>query len=277
MKRFVRLRLRRRIREEAARSRPVEPAELTAALRRLGVRPGEALLVHSGMDALRPVRGGPVAILAALREAVGPGGTLLMPAFPFAERMRAYVATRPVFDPAKTPSRVGLLTEVFRRMPGVERSLHPTHSVAALGPEAAALVRDHHRAPLAFGPGTPFTRLAERGGRVLMLGVSIERLTLVHAAEDALGDAFPVAVYAPGAVPLPVVVRGESVTVEVRVHDPAVSARRSIPGIVPPLEKRGVVRRGRVEAIDLILIDAAGLLDFLVNEGRRGRTIYGDF
>ena len=103
----------------------------------LGVRPGGVLLVHSSLKALGPAAGGPAAVIEALREALGPGGTLLMPALSYATVTRV----NPVFDQKATPSCVGVIPETFRRMAGVRRSLHPTHSVCACGPMAAGSAR----------------------------------------------------------------------------------------------------------------------------------------
>ncbi|NJS39886.1 MAG: AAC(3) family N-acetyltransferase [Rhodobacteraceae bacterium] len=59
------------------------------------------------------------------------------------------------FDAKRTPSEMGLLTELFRRAPGAKRSLHPTHSVTALGPLAEQLTATHHQATTPSGRGTP--------------------------------------------------------------------------------------------------------------------------
>jgi aminoglycoside 3-N-acetyltransferase len=71
--------------------------ELVAQLRALGVRPGMILLAHTSFRAVRPVEGGPSGLIAALREALGPQGTLVMPS------MTGSKATEP-FDPALTPA-----------------------------------------------------------------------------------------------------------------------------------------------------------------------------
>ncbi|MCX6377134.1 MAG: AAC(3) family N-acetyltransferase [Armatimonadetes bacterium] len=76
------------------------------------------------------------------------------------------------------------VTETFRKRPGTLRGLHPTHSVAVVGTRAEDLIRDHAKAPTACGKGTPFGRLAEWGGKVLLLGVDQDRNTLLHTAED---------------------------------------------------------------------------------------------
>ena len=48
----------------------------------------------------------------------------------------APLASGEIYDPAETPSRVGSVTNLFRRRPGAVRSLQPTHSVAAIGNRA---------------------------------------------------------------------------------------------------------------------------------------------
>ena len=58
---------------------PRTRAWLAADLRSLGVRPGSTLLVHSAMRPLGWVCGGPHAVVLALRDAVGPEGTLVVP------------------------------------------------------------------------------------------------------------------------------------------------------------------------------------------------------
>lgn len=65
--------------EETARA-PMTEAELERQLRSLGVREGGVLLVHTSFRAVRPVEGGPLGLIRALRRAIGPAGTLVMPA-----------------------------------------------------------------------------------------------------------------------------------------------------------------------------------------------------
>src|SRR5690349_14206253 len=102
--------------------------EVEAELRALGVRRGGVLLVHTSFRAVRPVEGGPLGLIAALRAALGPDGTLVMPTMTDGES---------VFDPASTPTLdMGITAELFWRQPGVVRSTHPGGSFAAAGPEA---------------------------------------------------------------------------------------------------------------------------------------------
>jgi aminoglycoside 3-N-acetyltransferase len=165
--------------EPAAVPAPAKRSLLIRELRRAGVRAGDALIVHASMKSLGWVDGGPEAVVDALLEAVNAtgaasGGTLLMPAF-------CDPPVDAIFDPRHTPSRVGLISEAFRRGPCVSRSLHPTHSVCAVGARVDWL--DGHELLPGLGVGTPLHRAALAGAKVLMLGCPITSCSLIHVAE----------------------------------------------------------------------------------------------
>ncbi len=146
----------------------------------LGVRPGGVLLVHSSLKSLGPLAGGPEAVIAALRDALGPGGTLVLPALSYATVTRE----SPLFDQRLTPSCVGIIPETFRLMPGVRRSLHPTHSVCAAGPLTADLLDAHATDSTPCGPSSPFRKLPEVEGQILMLGCGLKPNTSMHGIEE---------------------------------------------------------------------------------------------
>ena len=60
---------------------------------------------------------------------------------------------------------------------------HPEAGAAAVGPDASAIALPH---PLddAYGVGTPYARVVERGGQVVLLGAPLDTVTLVHHAES---------------------------------------------------------------------------------------------
>ena len=132
----------------------------------------------------------------ALLDLVGPEGTLAMPSFPRRRKIDEYMATFPVFDVRHTPTQAGLVAEVFRRMPGTVRSLHPWASVAARGPLAQWLVSDHHRDVNPFAPSSPFVRMLEKDVLVLGLGVSLNTLSFIHVLDHELRDRLPFPLYA---------------------------------------------------------------------------------
>ncbi len=170
---------------------------LAADLRALGVRAGSVLLVHSSLSALGWVCGGPVAVIQALLDALGPDGTLVVPAHsggnsdpanwqhPPVPRSWWQVIrdTTPAYDPAVTPTRsVGVIPELARTWPGALRSNHPATSFAAIGPAAAEIVRDH-RLDEGFGEESPLGRIYALGGDVLLLGVGHDSNSSMHLAE----------------------------------------------------------------------------------------------
>jgi aminoglycoside 3-N-acetyltransferase len=112
-------------------------AALAADLRALGVLPGATLVVHSSFKSLGAVPGGIETVIQGLLLAIGKDGTLLMPA------LSATLRTPAIFDVLATPARVGAIPEFFRTRPGTLRSLHPTHSVCAVGQQARALLAEH--------------------------------------------------------------------------------------------------------------------------------------
>jgi len=172
-------------------------ADLAHDLRALGVAEGGILMVHSSLSSLGKVLGGAPAVVRALFAALGPSGTLVMPAFSpevsdpagwadrsFAdagtERARAHV---PAFDVDTTPTTMGLIPETFRRWPGTIRGPHPQVSVCALGPRAEKIVTPH-TLEWGQGAGSPFQRLVAMDAGLLLLGVGFNRATLLHYAES---------------------------------------------------------------------------------------------
>jgi aminoglycoside 3-N-acetyltransferase len=159
---------------ESQRTGELATGTLVAQLRELGVREGGVLLVHTSFRAVRPVAGGPLGLIGALREAVGPGGTLVMPTMTDGEA---------IFDPATTPTRdMGITAEVFWRQSGVLRSSHPGGSFAAEGPRAEELCAPQPLSP-PHGPDSPVGRVHDLGGQVLLLGVTHSENTTLHLAE----------------------------------------------------------------------------------------------
>jgi aminoglycoside 3-N-acetyltransferase len=157
----------------------------------------EILMVHSSISDMQPMYQGAAGdLLNLLLRLAGPERTLAMPAFFFGSAElynRDYYRKHARFDVRRTPSQMGLVTEMFRRWPGVTRSLHPTHSVCALGPLANELSASHHLSPWACGELSPFGVMGRRKTAIVGLGTEYFRaLTQVHAMEEILGDQFPV-------------------------------------------------------------------------------------
>jgi aminoglycoside 3-N-acetyltransferase-4 len=150
-------------------------AELVRQLHQLGITEGDVLLVHLSFRAVRPVEGGPFGLIAALTEALGPGGTLVMPSWSGND-------DEP-FDPATSPSDpdLGVTADMFWRLPHVRRSDH-LQAFAARGPAAQAILADPLPLPPHI-PQSPVGRVHDHDGKVLLLEVGHDANTTLHLAE----------------------------------------------------------------------------------------------
>jgi aminoglycoside 3-N-acetyltransferase len=172
----------------------VTRSRLAADLRRLGVRTGGITMVHTRMSAIGWVVGGSETVVRALLDALGPEGTLMAYVsweehvyhaadWP-QEHRQAYLAEPPVFDvaTAEAAREHGQIPERVRTWPGAARSAHPEASVVAVGARAEWLTGAHPQDD-GYGAGSPFGRLVDAAGQVLLLGTPLETATLLHHAE----------------------------------------------------------------------------------------------
>ncbi|HNR80653.1 MAG TPA: AAC(3) family N-acetyltransferase [Mesotoga infera] len=108
----------------------------------------------------------------------------------FALSYRSVTLLSPIFDHEKAPSNVGAISEAFRRSHGVVRSVHPPHSVCAMGPLAAELTADHHMDRTPVGLYSPFRKLVERDDLVLFIGCGLRPNTLMHGVDEIVEPSY---------------------------------------------------------------------------------------
>jgi aminoglycoside 3-N-acetyltransferase len=174
-------------------------AQLVADLRAIGVRPGQTLLVHASLSRIGWVEGGAPTVVAALREALGPDGTLVAGAGTpensitsraFRNEISGFTKAQndefrrsmPAFDRRTTPTSVGAVAEALRTADGAVRSAHPQSSFSAVGPRARFLMAGH-QLDCHLGERSPLAKLYELGASVLLLGVGYQVCTAFHLAE----------------------------------------------------------------------------------------------
>jgi len=161
--------------DEQAPWEPVTRDDLIIGLQELGLRSGDKVLAHTSLSSLGIVEGGARTVIEALLEVIGPQGTLMMAYF--------YPLYDGVFDYNNPPRPyTGAVPRLLRTWPGAILSTHPSHAVVALGPDAQRLTEGHHRVS-AVGKDSPIDRIAQAGGKVLLLGVKQWANTTIHTGE----------------------------------------------------------------------------------------------
>ena len=235
----------------------------------------EVLMVHSSVNSMRPMfTGSPLELVRMLVAYCGQDRTLAMPAFYFGEGgTGAYPSFQknPRFDLTRTPSQMGLATELFRRMPGVRQSRHPIYRISALGPLAEALTRGHENATSPAGRGSPFEFMAAKDTLVLGLGKPIQVLTQAHHTEELMCDDFPVPSRVQPPLPMTLVERGQEIPFELR--------GRSISGRFDIWRLRQIMSPGSLQEwsfhhVPMFAARAGDVTRQLVLAAQRGVTLY---
>jgi aminoglycoside 3-N-acetyltransferase len=278
---------RRSERRHAAGRVAIGRADLERDLAAAGLPDGTVVFVHSSLSRLGFIEGGAATVLAALESAVvARGGTLAMPAFTMTGSMYETLKSGPEFDVRETPTGMGKIAETLRRDRRSRRSIHPTHSVVALGPRADWLVADHHHSPFAFDADSPLGRVLEADGYIMGLGTDLGPVTFYHVLEDRCGDSVPFPIYTPDSPVVREVTgwNGERLKVAVMAHSSDVSADRidkpSGMGvrdyITRYLERDGGLRWIKVGDGKAWIIRAADMFTCLECLMVKGVTIYRD-
>lgn len=160
------------------------------------------MCVHSSLRSFGRVDGGARAVVRAF---LAEGCTLLVPTFSSAFEIeppahmrferngwdyeRAHATTRGrsegtyATDSTEIDRDMGAIPAAVVSWPGRVRGRHPTDSFAAVGARAPELVSGQSHADVC----APLEELARAGGYVLLMGVGLERMTLLHLAEKEAG------------------------------------------------------------------------------------------
>jgi aminoglycoside 3-N-acetyltransferase len=153
--------------------------QLIEDLKNAGIQKGMVLFVHSSFKSLG-FEGKPIEVIESLMEILTEEGTLLFPTLTYATVNQS----NPYFSYHDTPSCVGILSETFRKIVGVNRSFDPIHSVCAWGKYAKKLTSSHHLDYSTLGTNSPFYLMLEYSPKILMLGCGLKPNTFMHLVEN---------------------------------------------------------------------------------------------
>ncbi len=251
------------------------PSQLLQALHALGVQAGDTVMLHSAFSAEHGFRGTPSELIDTFLDAVGPEGHLMMVSLPYRNAALDWLESGRRFDVRKTPSMMGIVSEVFRRRAGVLRSLHPTHPVLVHGPQAGRIVAAHPDCLYSCGPGTPFEELATADGRIVFFNVEIATITFFHYLEHMVSSSLPFSLYTATPFDAPVIdAAGNPRIVRTFAFAREAIRRRRPERLLDALYARGMVAQRRIGATQLLAVRAQDAIALTLALQREGGLFY---
>ena len=181
-------------------------------------------------------------------------GTLVMPTMTW----RTVTPQQRHWDEIATPSETGVMSEIFRTRYASRRSIHPTHSVAAHGAAADALVARHHIGDTPVSANSPYGLMRSHKSYVLMIGVGLESCTAIHLPEETVAPEFYLRPLNPDEVYRCRDRHGRVHDVRTRRH---FSLDRDFRKFGPPLQARGLLQAGMIEGCPYGIVALQNLLD----------------
>ncbi|MEN6385113.1 MAG: AAC(3) family N-acetyltransferase [Phycisphaerales bacterium] len=236
----------------------VTKQNIVTGLKNLGLKASDTALVHSSLSRFGNVIGGVDAVIDALLEAVAPNGTIMVPTLTGSEKLCA--ANPPFFDVKYSPCWTGKIPETFRKRDAAIRSLHPTHSVAAIGAKAEYFTAGHDTSITPCGLNSPYYKLALSEGYVLMLGVGLECCTLFHTAEELADVDY---VNQKDFVNATVKdYQDKELKLKLKIHK--YGDERNFPKMESIFIEKGILKKGKIGNAEIRLIKAGEFLNFTV-------------
>lgn len=239
-------------------------------LLKMGIKNGDTIMIHSSMSHMNTTA---EEFIAELQKLIGPDGNILMPSHPKLEEDENGAL---YYNPDVNPSKVGYLTEYFRKLPDVKRSLHPLSSVAIWGKDKDWFLNnnDSGYAPLPHGINSPYYKLAEKGGKVICIGVTAQsRATISHVAEEVLHESFPLDILEE--VEIFVNTAG---TVKKRKFMRTILDFSMIYKCKSQLEKDwiqcGILQKEKVYSTPIEVLDARECVNLMIRKLKMGTTVY---
>lgn len=238
-------------------------------IQNLHIDPRGTLLIHSSMKAVGEVEGGAETVLDAWSEYMR-DGLLIFPTHTWRQIGKETLT----FDSRTLPSCVGILPELFRHRPDVIRSLHPTHSVAALGKDAADYVAGEETRTTPCPRNGCWGKLLDRDAEILFLGCTLRSNTFLHGVEEWEGipdrlDPKPqsIAIIGPD---------GEEFHAEIHRHNCQACEDVSANYIKmePVFAKRGAIRYGRFGSAPCIIGNARKMREATVQMLRKDPNLF---
>jgi aminoglycoside 3-N-acetyltransferase len=249
--------------------------QLESLLHAIGIGSGDTVMLHSAFGGLSGFRGSPKELTDVFLRSLGPDGNLMMVSLPYSSSTYEYLQKLKTFDVRTTPSHMGIVSESFRRREAVRRSFHPTHPVLAFGPKAEWITADHEKCLYPCGPGSPFEKFSQLGGKVVFFNVPFTTMTLFHYLEHLVERALPFPLYRAEIFEVPSIdSTGEMALIKTCVFSPEAVRRRRPLTLMKELDGRHLVRRKKVGNSRVMCVAAMDAIASAEQMARAGRLFY---
>jgi aminoglycoside 3-N-acetyltransferase len=272
---FKKKKIAKTLKQQRQNNSGLSKQDVVSQLQNIGIKKGDVLLVHASFSKIGLVNDGAEGFIDALLETIGETGNLLMPSSSNPSLQIVFLQNTTLFDAKNDPSVMGILSETMRKRKMCARSLHPTESVLCLGPDAEFFTAKHHTQITAYDTESPWYKVAQKRGKILFIGIGIERCTSLHLVEDA-SENFPFPVYLPEMYTIEVKdLEGVSHQVHTKVHNPEISKKRQCRALIPFFKAENVWSEHRLGNATCELLDAKLMFDtMLKGYQEKGITMY---
>ena len=239
----------------------ITKSRLLNDLKKIGVAKGDHLAVTLSFKSIGQVIGGPDTFIDTLLEAVGSEGTIMMNTYTKVFGV-AVIPSDFIYDKATTLPYTGLLPTIIIKRKDAIRSLHPACSVAAIGKMAKYLTEGHDETS---NPFLPYEKLAKIGGKYLAIGIGDRLVGIRHEAQRRAGL---------HVVPLYSGVKFKSLDGKIKTFIGIASpCTKKLPELVPKLEKKGIVKRGKIGLARSVIGPADKIIDAMTSILRENPTL----
>ena len=260
---------------ERAKRTTVSKSELLDTFAKFNI--DSDVLLHTSMTRIGRIEGGPKFIGETVLKVVGvPERTLLVSALPYRGSFKDYLSSIDTFDVRTAPVAMGNVNEFLSRVKGAERSLHPTHSLIAIGNKAIEYTFEHNIDLTPFSYHSPYFKLLVNNGYIMLFGASLNNLTYIHVIEDLLGAANPINPYLRKVYTVDCIDKlGNHVVVKTRCHNPFWGIFRDLEFMKQGLLECGAMKTAYLGESEISLISVKDFTLYYLNLLAHGRSIYG--
>lgn len=234
------------------------------------------VIIHSSTSNIGKIEGGAKELTDLILAKMDlTSHALLAPALPFLGSQKEYLENLESFDLQNAKNAMGNISNMIMKEKTCKRSFHPTHSVIAIGNDAEYFVSEHEKCKTPFCAKSPYSKITHKNGKILMFGVNLNSVTNFHVYEDMLGEYLPFDVYLNKIYKINSINNDQNVTIEVKAHNPFLSAKRDCERARKYLVKNGYIETYKLGDSEVSLLDAKGLTVTLLDMLLEGESIYG--